>query len=211
MYAHHPRFRGVRRAFESRSAPVEGGDVLLLAPGGGRRGGADHTGGRAESLVRSLFDDQLAHTVLAVAIGRGREQMHLDTICTMVDTDAVVMNPDIADSLTAVTVHRSQAGLDISAERPFVAAAAEAMGIPELRVIGTGLDPVIAGREQLGRRQQHPRAGPGVVVAYERNAQTNARAWRIRVSRCCGSRRRSWRPVGSGPRGMSCPIARDAL
>ena len=33
IYAHHPRFLGVRRAYESRSAPVEGGDVLLLAPG----------------------------------------------------------------------------------------------------------------------------------------------------------------------------------
>ncbi len=33
IYAHHPRFRGVRRAYESHTAPVEGGDVLLLAPG----------------------------------------------------------------------------------------------------------------------------------------------------------------------------------
>src|SRR6201996_3124710 len=32
IYAHHPRFTGVRRAYESRTAPVEGGDVLLLAP-----------------------------------------------------------------------------------------------------------------------------------------------------------------------------------
>ncbi len=33
IYAHHPRFTGVRRTYESRTAPVEGGDVLLLAPG----------------------------------------------------------------------------------------------------------------------------------------------------------------------------------
>lgn len=33
IYAHHPRFTGVRRAYESRTAPIEGGDVLLLAPG----------------------------------------------------------------------------------------------------------------------------------------------------------------------------------
>src|SRR5262249_1414646 len=33
IYAHHPRFTGIRRAYESRTAPVEGGDVLLLAPG----------------------------------------------------------------------------------------------------------------------------------------------------------------------------------
>ncbi len=32
IYAHHPCFTGVRRSYESRTAPVEGGDVLLLAP-----------------------------------------------------------------------------------------------------------------------------------------------------------------------------------
>ncbi len=210
VYAHHPRFRGVRRAFESRSAPVEGGDVLLLAPGVVAVGvGERTTPAGAESLVRSLFDDQLAHTVLAVAIARGREQMHLDTVCTMVDTDAVVMNPDIAGSLTAVTVRRSPTGLDISAERSFVAAAAEAMGIAELRVIGTGLDPVVAGREQWDDGNNTLALAPGVVVAYERNAQTNARLEDsgIEVLRLAASELATGR---GGPRGMSCPIARDA-
>src|SRR5690606_6955649 len=31
IYAFHPRFLGVRRAYESHTAPIEGGDVLLLA------------------------------------------------------------------------------------------------------------------------------------------------------------------------------------
>ena len=30
--------------------------------------------------------------------------MHLDTVCTMVDVDAVVMYPNVADSLEAYTV-----------------------------------------------------------------------------------------------------------
>ncbi|HNM86260.1 MAG TPA: arginine deiminase [Mycobacterium sp.] len=210
VYAHHPRFLGVRRAFESRSAPVEGGDVLLLSPGVVAVGvGERTTPAGAEALVRSLFDDQLAHTVLAVAIGRGREQMHLDTVCTMVDTDAVVMNPDIADSLTAVTVRRSPGGLSISDEKPFVPAAAEAMGIAKLRVIDTGLDPVIAGREQWDDGNNTLALAPGVVVAYERNAQTNARLEDsgIEVLRLSASELATGR---GGPRGMSCPIARDA-
>ena len=210
VYAHHPRFLGVRRAFESRSAPVEGGDVLLLSPGVVAVGvGERTTPAGAEALVRSLFDDQLAHTVLAVAIGRGREQMHLDTVCTMVDTDAVVMNPDIADSLTAVTVRRSPGGLSISDEKPFVPAAAEAMGIAKLWVIDTGLDPVIAGREQWDDGNNTLALAPGVVVAYERNAQTNARLEDsgIEVLRLSASELATGR---GGPRGMSCPIARDA-
>ena len=107
IYAHHPRFLGVRRAYESRSAPVEGGDVLLLAPGVVAVGvGERTTPAGAEALARSLFDDDLAHTVLAVPIAQERAQMHLDTVCTMVDVDAVVMYPNIVDSLSAFTIHR---------------------------------------------------------------------------------------------------------
>ena len=110
IYAHHPRFLGVRRAYESRSAPVEGGDVLLLAPGVVAVGvGERTTPAGAEALARSLFDDGLAHTVLAVPIAQERAQMHLDTVCTMVDTDAVVMYPNIVDSLSAFTIHRNGA------------------------------------------------------------------------------------------------------
>ena len=111
IYAHHPRFLGVRRAYESRSAPVEGGDVLLLAPGVVAVGvGERTTPAGAEALARSLFDDDLAHTVLAVPIAQERAQMHLDTVCTMVDIDAVVMYPNIVDSLSAFTIHRNGDG-----------------------------------------------------------------------------------------------------
>ncbi|HEX2300583.1 MAG TPA: arginine deiminase family protein, partial [Pseudonocardiaceae bacterium] len=33
IYAHHPRFGHTRRAYGAHSAPLEGGDVLLLGPG----------------------------------------------------------------------------------------------------------------------------------------------------------------------------------
>ena len=121
IYAHHPRFLGVRRAYESRSAPVEGGDVLLLAPGVVAVGvGERTTPAGAEALARSLFDDDLAHTVLAVPIVQERAQMHLDTVCTMVDTDAVVMYPNIVDSLSAFTIHRNgDGGVSIDDAAPF--------------------------------------------------------------------------------------------
>lgn len=111
IYAHHPRFLGVRRAYESHSAPVEGGDVLLLGPGVVAVGvGRRTTPAGAEALARSLFDDGLAHTVLAVPIAQERASMHLDTVCTMVDTDAVVMYPAIQDSLSAFTIRRTESG-----------------------------------------------------------------------------------------------------
>ncbi|OIN79378.1 arginine deiminase [Mycobacterium malmoense] len=211
IYAHHPRFTGVRRAYESRTAPVEGGDVLLLAPGAVAVGVGERTGpAGAEALARSLFDDDLAHTVLAVPIAQKRAQMHLDTVCTMVDTDTVVMYANVVDTLSAFTIQRTPDGVTIGDETPFLDAAAKAMGIDKLRVIDTGLDPVIAEREQWDDGNNTLALAPGVVVAYERNVQTNARLQDagIEVLTIAGSELGTGR---GGPRCMSCPIARDSL
>jgi arginine deiminase len=211
IYAHHPRFLGVRRAYESRSAPVEGGDVLLLAPGVVAVGvGERTTPAGAEALARSLFDDGLAHTVLAVPIAQERAQMHLDTVCTMVDVDAVVMYPNVVDTLSAFTIHRTESGVKIDDAAPFVKAAAAAMGIDRLRVIDTGLDPVTAEREQWDDGNNTLALAPGVVVAYERNTETNARLEDsgIEVLRISASELGTGR---GGPRCMSCPAARDPL
>jgi arginine deiminase len=211
IYAHHPRFLGVRRAYESRSAPVEGGDVLLLAPGVVAVGvGERTTPAGAEALARSLFDDDLAHTVLAVPIAQERAQMHLDTVCTMVDTDAVVMYPNIVDSLSAFTISHTGRGVKISSAAPFVEAAADAMGIGKLRVIDTGLDPVTAEREQWDDGNNTLAVAPGVVVAYERNVETNSRLADsgIEVLPIAASELGTGR---GGPRCMSCPAARDPL
>jgi arginine deiminase len=211
IYAHHPRFTGVRRAYESRTAPVEGGDVLLLAPGVVAVGvGERTTPAGAESLARSLFDDDLAHTVLAVPLAQERAQMHLDTVCTMVDTDAVVMYANVVDTLSAFTIARTPDGVRISDEEPFVDAAAAAMGLDTLRVIDTGRDSVVAEREQWDDGNNTLALAPGVVVAYERNTRTNARLQDagIEVLTIAASELGTGR---GGPRCMSCPAARDPL
>jgi arginine deiminase len=211
IYAHHPRFTGVRRAYESHTAPVEGGDVLLLAPGVIAVGvGERTTPAGAEALARSLFDDELAHAVLAVPIAQERAQMHLDTVCTMVDVDAVVMYPNVVDTLSAFTITRTPDGVKIADAAPFVEAAAKAMGIDRLRVIDTGLDPVTAEREQWDDGNNTLALAPGVVVAYERNNETNSRLEQsgIEVLSIAASELGTGR---GGPRCMSCPAARDPL
>lgn len=211
IYAHHPRFTGVRKAYESRSAPVEGGDVLLLSPGVVAVGvGERTTPAGVEALARSLFDDDLAHTVLAVPIAQQRAQMHLDTVCTMVDTETVVMYANVIDTLSAFTIQPAGDGVNIGDETPFLEAAARAMGIDKLRVIDTGLDPVVAEREQWDDDNNTLALAPGVVVAYERNVQTNTRLQDagIEVLTIAGSELGTGR---GGPRCMSCPVARDAL
>lgn len=211
VYAYHPRFSHAARAYGAHSAPVEGGDVLLLAPGVVAVGiGERTTPAGAESFARSVFADDLAHTVLAVPIAQARASMHLDTVCTMVDRDAVVMYPAVQDSLTAYTLRPSGDGIKVGGPEPFLDTAAEAMGIDRLRVIDTGLDPVTAEREQWEDGNNTLAVAPGVVVAYERNVETNARLEEagIEVLRISGSELGSGR---GGPRCMSSPVVREVL
>ena len=212
VYGFHPRFGGIERLHGPDREFLEGGDVLALADGVLAVGVGERTRpAGVERLARAVFERGLARTVLAVPIDQDRATMHLDTICTMVDVDAVVMYPNVAHRLAAVAVRPGADGeLLISETAPFVVAAAEAMGIDELRVIDTGLDPLTAEREQWDDGNNTLAIGPKLAVAYERNVETNSRleAAGIEVIRIAGSELGSGR---GGPRCMSCPISRDPL
>ena len=142
--------------------------------------------------------------------------MHLDTVCTMVDVDKIVMYPNVADSLQAFTVTcRDRNGdadedlvLRTSPAEPFLVAAAKAMSIDTLHQIDTGLDPVTAEREQWDDGNNTLAIAPRLAVAYERNIETNTRLEQagIDVIAIAGSELGSGR---GGPRCMSCPISRD--
>ncbi|MEU5881109.1 arginine deiminase [Spirillospora sp. NPDC047279] len=209
IYAFHPRFSGVEPVYDPSLEHVEGGDILLLSPGVVAVGtGERTTPAGVERLARQVFAAGLAHTVLAVPIEQQRATMHLDTVCTMVDVDTVVMYPPVAHSLTAFTVTAANGDLRVSEPRPFLEAAAAAMGLDRLKVIDTGLDPVTAEREQWDDGNNTLAVAPRLAVAYERNIETNAQLETagIEVIRISGSELGSGR---GGPRCMSCPILRD--
>jgi arginine deiminase len=213
IYTHHPRFAGTPLLYggdPEHDAWLEGGDVLALAPGVLAVGVGQRTSpAGAETFAQSLFAAGAARAVLAVPIAQDRATMHLDTVCTMVDRDAVVMYPALADALLAYTMEPGPGGeLRVAGPEPFLPAAAQAMGIPQLRVIDTGLDPVTAEREQWDDGNNTLALAPAVVVAYERNTETNARLEEagVEVLRIAGSELGTGR---GGPRCMSCPVRRE--
>ena len=198
IYAHHPRFTGVRKANESRVAPVDGGDVLLLASGVVALGvGRRATPAGVEALARSLFDDGLAQTVLAVPIDLAGVQPHLDETCVMVDVDTVAIRAEAVATLTAFAVRNTPAGIVIDAEEPFAAAAARVMGAGALGVVSGCASGALA-------------LAPGVVVAYQHaipDIDHLSRAG-IEVLTIPGVALGASR---GGPRSLVCPVTRDPL
>ena len=219
IYTGHPRFRGTPTIHGWQHEHVEGGDVLLLGPGVIAVGvGERTTPAGVERLARQVFGAELAHTVLAVPIAQERATMHLDTVCTMVDVDKIVMYPNVADQLEAYAVtvtDRNGDGdkdlvLSVAEAEPFLVAAAKAMSIDTLHQIDTGLDPVTAEREQWDDGNNTLAISPRVAVAYQRNVETNTRLEEagIEVVAIAGSELGSGR---GGPRCMSCPVSREPL
>jgi arginine deiminase len=209
VYQYHPRFAGVRPVYQPHFEHLDGGDVLLLAPGAIAVGvGERTTAAGTERLARRAFAAGLAHSVLAVPMSQAGGG-HFDTICAVVDADTIVMNPAIAYSLTALAITPHPDGLRVSRPRPFLQAAAQAMGIERLHVIDAGTEPT--GQCDHGDDGSNILAiAPRIVVCHERNSDTNARLEDagITVIPVPSSELGSTR---GGPRCMSCPVSRAPL
>jgi arginine deiminase len=208
IYGYHPLFAGTKMVYQADLEQLDGGDVLLAAPGVIAVGCCGHEAPPGvERLARQVFDAGLAHTVLAVALDCAEPSNRLDTVCTMLDTDTVLMRPATAYSLTARAITPRGDDLRVSHPQAFLGAMASSIGLDRLRVIETGLDPAV-GRDQWDDAGNLLALGPRLVVSHERNVATNARleqcgieVIRVPASELCGMR--------GGPRSMCCPVARD--
>jgi arginine deiminase len=220
IYRWHPMFAGNGGARvwhgdveqDWGRATVEGGDVMPVGNGAVMIGMGERTGPQAVTMIaRELFKAGSARLVMAVQLPRSRHYMHLDTVMTMVDHDAVTLFPAVVDGARVWSV-RPGDDPELPVVESFaggvVEALEQALGVRQIRAIPAGGDPFESEREQWDDGNNLLCLEPGVVIGYDRNVDTNTRLRKegIEVITISGSE------LGRGRGGshcMSCPIQRD--
>jgi len=222
VYRHHPDFAGSgvpiwygEGARDYFPATLEGGDVLVLSDQCVAIGISERTHPIAvENLASRLFEAGAAEWVLAVDLPKARGTMHLDTVMTVVDVDAVVLWPRMPQVVTAYRIEPTRTGsapkMSVVEEPDLMRVLAAGLGVDKLRVVATGADELLADREQWDDGNNTLALRPGVVVAYERNVDTNRRLEEAGIEVLTISSYELPRGRG-GPRCMSCPTIRDPI
>ena len=196
-------------------ATLEGGDMMpignrTLLLGMGERTSPQATG----QLARALFAKGSVDHVIVCQMPKSRAAMHLDTVFTFCGGNTVTAFTEVVDQIVCYNLRPDASGsshvFDRDPRHMFVVVA-DALGYAALEVIATGgAHPAERQREQWNNGNNVLALSPGVVIAYDRNDDTNTglRAAGIEVLEIPGAE--LGRGHGGG-RCMSCPTVRDPV
>lgn len=215
IYAHHPEFAGSEYhrwgGDPAGGESLEGGDILVIGHGCVLVGFGERTRPAAiERYARRLLGAGAATRVIAVALPVKRSTMHLDTVMSMVDTDAFVITGALRDSLVGHSIVEGRGALRVAREDDLLSAISRALDLPRLRLLTAGPSDSVSRREQWEMGNNTLALAPGVVVAFEHNTATNSclEAAGVEVLTVPGSELARGH---GGPRCMSCPIERAGV
>ncbi len=223
VYRFHPRFSAAqpRVWWGDADAPApggsaEGGDIMALGHGVVLIGtGARTQPHAALQIARGLFEDGAAHTVIAAQSARHDEPgAPLERYFTQCAPNVVTYRPDVVDHIRCQELR--PAGNDGRIQVTprdgvhLLDVLAQALGAPTFNAIVTACETHDGTGEPWDDGNGALALEPGVVIAFERNARTNKRlrGSGIEVIEVPGS---ELDRIGTGTRGLCCPIAREAV
>lgn len=181
---HHPQFTVDSTPTwydRQQKFSFEGGDLLVLSPESVMIGISSRTTAESVELIAiELLEKTGAKRVIAIELPTAVSRFRLNSMISMIDHDKFILNPKLRDhdgKIRAFLLEKttSQRYPRISKEVDLDHLMRVALASPQVTLIDSSDDEIVASREQWHGASGVLALSPGVVVAYDCNRQANQR------------------------------------